>query len=264
MEKQKKSEYNKKYYLERIEQQRERHRKYYSENSVEKNKRRALSYASNPEMRNRRSEYVKNRRSANPEIYKEYAKHNYVKIKPNRKAYLDANREKLREQSRKRYAKKPDLHAQQAREWRNNNRESVRAHSRIRYHANKEEISAMRSHERKKYRARMMVAAARTRSRQRHLPFDLNDRVREIQERINTGVCEASGVSFNLETGQGRLWNSPSLDRIVPSLGYVYSNIRIVLWVVNAAKGEFSDDVVVPAMKAWAIMHESKEKKNAL
>jgi hypothetical protein len=86
---------------------------------------------------------------------------------------------------------------------------------------------------RKLHRAKDLIRHAKRRAEQKGVPFDLDDYENEIQARINLGTCELTGFRFNLDCG--RTWDSPSLDRINPTEGYVFSNIRVVCHAVNSA-----------------------------
>jgi hypothetical protein len=43
---------------------------------------------------------------------------------------------------------------------------------------------------------------------------------------------------------------SASIDRIEPRLGYTPENTRVVCWMLNAAKGEYSDSDVIKMARA--------------
>lgn len=93
-------------------------------------------------------------------------------------------------------------------------------------------------------RARRLVTSAKPRARKKGLPFDLDQHIPEIQARINTGVCELSGLPFTPRGKNGKMGPlSASLDRIKPELGYVYSNIRIICWALNIAFCNWGEDV---------------------
>jgi len=64
-----------------------------------------------------------------------------------------------------------------------------------------------------------------------------------LNTQLATGKCQVTGlpVASNIGTGQKRGAYSPSLDRIDNSVGYIDSNVRIVSWQYNLAKGKFSD-----------------------
>ena len=50
---------------------------------------------------------------------------------------------------------------------------------------------------------------------------------------------------------QNRQWNSPSLDRIVPSKGYVWDNVRLVIHAMNVALRNWGEDCLVYVMKEY-------------
>jgi hypothetical protein len=108
--------------------------------------------------------------------------------------------------------------------WRAANPERVREGAAARRAANKERQAATN-----------MLNRARRRAAERGLPFDLDGRLDDLHEIIADGACHYSGLPFNVQGG--RTWDSPSLDRVDPDLGYVWSNVRVVLDCVNAFKG---------------------------
>jgi len=75
-----------------------------------------------------------------------------------------------------------------------------------------------------------MIERARYKMRKKGIPMSLGvSDLREIVARCK-GYCEVSGRILE-DTGPFR----PSLDRIVPKLGYVPGNVRIVCLVTNTA-----------------------------
>jgi hypothetical protein len=114
---------------------------------------------------------------------------------------------------------------------------------------NKGRLLATEAKRRLEKRAMCLVATVRIRARKRSITFDLDEHVPELQERINAGRCELTGVPFDL--APGRKYNSPSLDRINPKGGYVYDNVRVVLNCVNAALGDWGEDILRSVMEAW-------------
>jgi hypothetical protein len=99
-------------------------------------------------------------------------------------------------------------------------------------------------------RGRLLVMEAGRRARRRNLPFDLHEHIQEVEVRIQAGCCEMTGLPFNFHAA-GVQWNSPSLDRIIPERGYVLSNIRIVLFAMNAALGNWGEDTLRTIISAW-------------
>jgi len=78
------------------------------------------------------------------------------------------------------------------------------------------------------------VKTAEERARRKGVPFSLTA---EWAISRYTGACELTGIPFVIgQRGSGPKPYSPSIDRIVPSLGYTPGNCRFILWAVNALK----------------------------
>lgn len=115
---------------------------------------------------------------------------------------------------------------------------------------NHDYLTEKSTHRRKLKRAMCLVAAARIRAKRRGLPFLLGAAdVAALQFQINTGVCTVSGIALGLDGG--RKFNSPSLDRIDPKLGYVVGNVRIVCHLMNAAMGDWGEATLRSVVAAW-------------
>lgn len=101
-------------------------------------------------------------------------------------------------------------------------------------------------------RAQGLVSAARTRSVDRVLPITIT--AEWVEERINRGVCEVTGIRFDLGAdGRGtgfRKAFGPSLDQRIPGIGYTKENTQVVVWSYNAAKGTGSHEEVLALAKA--------------
>ena len=84
-----------------------------------------------------------------------------------------------------------------------------------------------------------------------------------IRERIEKGVCELTGMSFNFE-GKGeysRQPYAPSIDRIDPkNKNYTPENCRVVLWAVNCSMAEYGDNIMIPIFQK--IVEYAKQKES--
>lgn len=114
---------------------------------------------------------------------------------------------------------------------------------------NKEQFNAYRKKYGRANRGYILVSTAKKRSLKRGHAFDLDQYKKEIQERIDAGFCELSGIPFDLLSG--RTFASPSIDRIEPSKGYVYSNIRIVCNLMNMALGDWGEETLDAVITSW-------------
>ncbi len=113
---------------------------------------------------------------------------------------------------------------------------------------------------RKNNRAKDLIRHARERATKKGVPFNLDSYVLNIQQRINHGTCEVTGLPFNLEGG--RTWDSPSLDRIESSAGYLHSNIRVVCHAVNSAMGDWGEQKMVEL--ALGVLAKRRQRSNEL
>lgn len=123
-----------------------------------------------------------------------------------------------------------------------------REYDRVNYGKQKDVRLARSLKRRNAKRAWLLVDSARARAKLRNLPFDLEGYQPELQRRMDLGVCEFSGIPLRL-TG-GRTFDSPSLDRIVPSLGYTRGNVRIVCDIVNRALNDYGEEVLFLVMES--------------
>ena len=81
-----------------------------------------------------------------------------------------------------------------------------------------------------------MVGGAKRRAAEYNLPFD-RAAVVEFLKRLPTH-CPALGIKLN--PGGGRSYDSPTLDRIRPELGYVKGNLALLSSRANAIKNDAS------------------------
>lgn len=109
-----------------------------------------------------------------------------------------------------------------------------------------------------RFRALRMLSAAKMRAKELHLLFDLD--AEWIQDRLVMGRCEATGIAFDMELKRG--WNTPSLDRIIPSKGYTKANTRVAIFALNTACGNWGEQPVLEI--ARGILARRKNASNAL
>lgn len=83
---------------------------------------------------------------------------------------------------------------------------------------------------------KIMLASARHRAKKNNLPFELT-----VEDIFIPEYCPILGIKMECQAGKGRVKdNSPSLDKIVPSKGYVVGNVQVISYRANRLKGDCS------------------------
>lgn len=94
-----------------------------------------------------------------------------------------------------------------------------------------------------------LITHAKVRAKRLGVPCDL--RADDILFTLELGVCEVTGLPFQ-KVDLERHPFAPSLDRIVPALGYVRGNVQVVLWALNAMRGTWGDEILLQVAAALA------------
>jgi hypothetical protein len=142
--------------------------------------------------------------------------------------------------------KGPEYH----RKWREENPEMTRAAT-IRY--NERHPEERRAHS-LKYRNSIkgmqnaMFHAAKRRAKARNIPFDISREDINIPE-----ICPFLGtpLEHNNSSRSAPAPTSPSLDRIVPSLGYTKGNVRVLSLRANLIKQDATLEELELLVKNW-------------
>ena len=90
-------------------------------------------------------------------------------------------------------------------------------------------------------RAKLFFKTIKRRAATNNIDFNLT--IQWLEERLIRGICEVSGIAFNLDNF-GKCHDkfySPSVDRIDNSQGYTVDNCRMVLFAFNAGKHTGTD-----------------------
>ena len=97
------------------------------------------------------------------------------------------------------------------------------------------------------YRRNRMLINARYRARKMSLPFSLT--IDDIPENTH---CPALGIELNYTVGTaaGVRFDAPSLDRIVPELGYVPGNVEVISARANTIKHNATAEEII-AVGNW-------------
>lgn len=117
----------------------------------------------------------------------------------------------------------------------------------------REKTAATFSNYRRQKRIRALLSAAKYRSRLKGISFDMPpEEVDRLQGILDQGLCQVTGLPFDLDGG--KTWNSPSIDRIDSSQGYVVGNVRVVLYCVNVMANVWGEDKIAEIAQAMRTM----------
>ena len=88
-----------------------------------------------------------------------------------------------------------------------------------------------------------LIRSARYRSKKNGIPFDL-----EESDLIVPEMCPVLGIELRV-CGGVMSHNSPSLDRIVPALGYIAGNVRVISYRANRIKCDATRDEIAKLLE---------------
>lgn len=122
------------------------------------------------------------------------------------------------------------------------NKDSINARRKIRRELNPERYRSIIRMRRQNFPAERMFYEARKRAKIQGIPFSI-----EKQDILLPEFCPVLGLRLDYTQGtKGRpLDNSPSLDKIIPALGYVKGNIATISWRANVLKHDATLEEVV-------------------
>ena len=99
------------------------------------------------------------------------------------------------------------------------------------------------------YVASRMYDSTKRRAAERKVSFGLSRAW--FKERLEAGRCELSKQPFYIGPHHRHPFQ-PSPDRIDSSLGYEPDNTRVILWMLNAAKGSSDEAMFIQCLKQVA------------
>jgi hypothetical protein len=107
------------------------------------------------------------------------------------------------------------------------------------------------------------IRSARTRARQKGVPFALTIDHLIALVRKNDYRCEITGIEFFAKhTSAGRVNPyTPSIDRIEPKLGYVEGNVRVVIYAVNAMILDWGEPLFIRVANSYRYWSRTKNKR---
>ncbi len=119
--------------------------------------------------------------------------------------------------------------------WRAANPERARAADTAWAKANPEKHREIQARWREHNQEQILLSNARSRARDKKLKFDLDE-----TDIVIPSHCPVLGILLVKSTGGSPGPASLSLDRMIPTLGYVKGNVRVISWRANNLKRDAS------------------------
>lgn len=148
---------------------------------------------------------------------KNYYETNKSKLLTRQKEYHDNNRESRNSINRKRYAENRDENIRKRKEYYVENRNDI---------VNKERAK------RREFPQKSMLSHAKKRAYENGLEFDIT-----VDDVVVPEFCPVFGTPLRVNDGV-RDDNSPTLDRIDNTKGYVKGNVLVISWKANRLKND--------------------------
>jgi hypothetical protein len=187
------------------------------------------------------NEYKRTRQS-DREKSKEWRRNNPAKIKEYKRADYQKNKEKYKQKNIE-YREKNRERLKIARDARYRSEAGVRIREKhkLYIHDHPEEVRRWRNANRLRHRAKYLLYGIKKKCKNEGLEFNLTEAW--LDARLQNGICEMSGLSFDMIAKRGA--NSPSVDRKNPTGGYTQENCRVILWFINRALSNYGEDYAI-------------------
>ena len=143
--------------------------------------------------------------------------------------YYEKHKERLREGAREWIKNNKEKKSESSKKWRLDNPDRAKEIAR-KAAAKRKASGAISEYELANYITQRMLRAAKCRAKERNVPFNLTADDITIPE-----CCPILGIPLYHSAGKATD-NSPSLDRVIPSLGYVTGNVRVISNRANRIK----------------------------
>lgn len=149
------------------------------------------------------------------------------------------NRERLLKQEAERYTRERDKILVRNKAWNASHPEEMNKISKKWSDANPEKRAEIgkKAHKKRKEKSRESIIfwQAKTRAKKAGIPFNI-----EISDIVIPEFCPVFPEIKLCLTNENTWFDSPSLDKLIPSLGYVKGNIRVISFKANAMKQDAS------------------------
>lgn len=144
------------------------------------------------------------------------------------------------------YEKNKEKLKLQRAEWRKNNKERVKARGKAYREEAKNEMQKWRDDNKDK----LYFLSLKSRAKKKGLDFNLDE-----QDVLGVVLCPVLGFPLVRSVGKPS-WNSPSLDRIDNTKGYVKGNVQIMSYLANSMKRDATNEQLI-AFAQWILKEKT-------
>lgn len=144
------------------------------------------------------------------------------------------------------YEKNKEKLKLQRAEWRKNNKERVKARGKAYREEAKDEMQKWRDDNKDK----LYFLSLKSRAKKKGLDFNLDE-----QDVLGVVLCPVLGFPLVRSVGKPS-WNSPSLDRIDNTKGYVKGNVQIMSYLANSMKRDATNEQLI-AFAQWILKEKT-------
>ncbi|HUU89449.1 MAG TPA: hypothetical protein VMX17_17075 [Candidatus Glassbacteria bacterium] len=148
--------------------------------------------------------------------------------------YAHENEHKKKQKAKEHYVLNKEKIKKQNKEWRAKNKKKLREYERS--EDRKIKCKKWRDKTRSLDRLRFIWYAAKRRAKDKNIIFKISKQdIADVYP--SNGKCPMLGIELKIDNNKSAD-NSPSLDRIVPKLGYIVGNIQVISYRANRIKND--------------------------
>lgn len=134
-------------------------------------------------------------------------------------------------------------------DYRKQHKSKLKEKAKIRYSNQSDERRAYLRYRNREYRENnpelIMLSSAKCRAKKNNFPFNIDKSDIIIPE-----FCPILGIKLVRNLGEnGGKFDSPALDKIIPALGYVKGNVRVISQLANGMKRELTEELLVKLLR---------------
>lgn len=145
------------------------------------------------------------------------------------------------------YEKNKEKLKLQRAEWRKNNKKHISERGKAYREETKDESQKWRNDNKDK----LYFLSLKSRAKRKGLEFNLDE-----NDVLGVTLCPVLGFALVRSLGRPS-WNSPSLDRIDNTKGYIKGNVQIMSYLANAMKRDATDEQLI-AFAHWVLKEKQK------